>query len=42
MDGFLVGWLVGFLLVTARESVMSIKRIDKKGKITNQTCLRLQ
>ena len=38
---WLVGCLVG-LLVSARESVMSIKRIDVMGKITDENGLRLQ
>jgi hypothetical protein len=31
---------VGGLLVGARKSEMSVKRIDKKGKITDENCLR--
>ena len=34
VHGFLVGWFVGQC-----QNVISIKRIDEKGKITDENCL---
>lgn len=43
--GFLVGWLARSLVggfVGQCQNVISIKRIEEKGKITDEKCLRLQ